>query len=235
MGGPNQRPCNGQVNVATDAKGHASYSFNEDEAWDHIPWNDQYLPWLSQVDAVCFGTLAQRSPETRDTIYRVLEHCHKDAFKILDLNLRPPYVSDDILMKSMDAANALKINDDELQVLARLYGLIGDELELAKAILNRCSLRWLALTRGSRGGMLVTANECDEQLSQPVTIVDTVGAGDSFTAAVVVGFLTRQPVSEINRHACRIAEFVCSQQGATPELPTNLIPSWVRDSVRIEP
>ncbi len=141
----------GQVNVAIDTKGHASYSFNEDEAWDHIPWSDSYLPWLSQVDAVCFGTLAQRGSESYKTIYRVLEHCRQDAFKILDLNLRPPYISDETILRSMNAANALKINDDELKVLARLYGLQGDEIELAKAILSKSSLRWLALTRGSRG------------------------------------------------------------------------------------
>ncbi len=217
----------GQVNVKVDDKGHASYSFNRDEAFDHIPWNDDYLAWLSQLDAICFGTLAQRAEQSYQTIHRVLESCRPETYKVLDLNLRPPFVSDDVLDRSLAAANALKLNDDELQFLAKRENMQGDELALAQQIRSRHGFRWLALTRGARGGLLLTANEHHEEPAQPVALVDTVGAGDSFTAAVVMGFLTKQPLAQINHAACRIAEFVCSQPGATPALPSSLIPHWV--------
>jgi len=209
----------GMVNVEIDAGGHATYRFRHEEAWDHIPWTDQLQELASSANAVCFGTLAQRHQESRSTIRKFIEATPPRTLRVLDLNLRAPFFDDEVIESSLTHANILKLNDEELSYIARLFVNAGDEISQAQQLAKRFDLQAIAVTRGSRGGVLIRDDEVSHASSQPTTVRDTVGAGDSFTAAVTVGFLKQMPLDDINRAACRIAEFVCSHNGATPKLP----------------
>lgn len=221
-----ERFATGRVEVAVDTHGHASYRFNDEEAWDHVPWTPELERLASRVDAVCFGTLAQRHEESRKTIRRFLEATPAKALRVLDLNLRSPFYDDDTIQSSLELANILKLNDEELKLVGEKFIGAGDEMAQSKKLLERFDLELVAVTRGSRGGLLVSKGASSEEPAQPTTVRDTVGAGDTFTAAVTVGLLRNLPLATINRVACRMAEFVCSQTGATPRLPDELLRLW---------
>ncbi len=216
----------GTVGVDVDTHGHASYSFNDDEAWDHIAWSDDLQQLASRADVACFGTLAQRSPTSRETLRRFIEATAPTTLRLLDLNLRAPFHDDDVIEHSLRLANVLKINDDELAMLATRYADGDDEAVQAKQIADRFGLDVVAVTRGSRGGLIVRGDEVSRVPSMPVDVQDTVGAGDSFTAALAMGLLRNIPLDTINRAACRIAEYVCTQAGATPPLPREVVRAW---------
>lgn len=216
----------GQVRVSLDDQGHAAYQFNPDEAWDHIPWTADLNAIASSCQAVCFGTLAQRSSESRNTIRRFVQATPADALRVLDLNLRSPFYDDEVIEESLQLASILKLNDEELNLVAGRFVSGGDELTQAREILGRYALDLVAVTRGGRGSLLVREDTFSEELAQPTTVRDTVGAGDTYTAAITVGLMKGIPLADINRTACRMAEYVCSQQGATPKLPDQLLSSW---------
>lgn len=213
----------GAVQVQLDQAGHASYHFNDCDAWDKIPWSDELGELARRAEAVCFGTLGQRNEVSRQTIQSFLASTSSSTWRVLDLNLRPPYYDAEVIDQSLQLANVLKLNDDELGFLARLYELDAEgERDRAAELVERFQLELVALTRGDRGGMLVRQGEVSEVESRPVDIRDTVGAGDSFTAAVVIGLIHGIDLDTINQTACRVAEFVCTQGGATPRLPKEL-------------
>lgn len=216
----------GKVSVEVDAGGHASYRFHNEEAWDHIPWTDQLYELAASTDAVCFGTLAQRQQESRSTIRRFIQATPATTLRVLDLNLRAPFYDDEVIESSLSIANVLKLNDDELAYIAGKFVDAGDEINQARQLIKKFDLQWIVLTRGSRGGALIGDNEISQVPSESITVQDTVGAGDSFTAAVTIGLLKQMPLDTINHNACRIAEFVCSQAGATPKLPDALLDPW---------
>ncbi len=212
----------GAVHVSLDAAGHASYQFNSDDAWDHLQWSDELQKLANHSDAVCFGTLGQRNDESRRTIVKFLESTPDSALRIFDINLRPPYFDDDLIRESLSLANVLKLSDDELDHVCKINGIRGSEVERAGEIAEKHELRLVAVTRGKRGGLLVCGGKISEVESQPVTVQDTVGAGDAFTAAITIGMLKGVDLDSINRSACRIAEYVCTQPGATPAIPLEL-------------
>ena len=125
----------------------------------------------------------------------------------------------------MEAANVLKLNDDELPVLARVCRLSGSDCQILEQLADRFQFQAIALTRGAQGALLYRQPDWDDRSGSPIDIIDTVGAGDAYTAALVLGLLSNAPVSVINKKACTVAEFVCSQPGATPQLPTTLTQS----------
>jgi len=210
----------GRVKVEVDADGHASYHFHGHEAWDRITFSDAVHDVAMRTGAVCFGTLAQRSSESRDAIISTVMATQPEALRILDLNLREPYYDVRVIEHSLELANVLKLNDDELRMLAKLFAPdFEDEIRQAKKLIDLFDLHAVAITRGERGGLLVRGEEVSEVAANETKVRDTVGAGDSFTAAVAVGLLKDLPLDQINRAACRIAEYVCTREGATPELP----------------
>ena len=214
----------GYVEVTLDASGRASYRFADDVAWDHVGWADVLSLLAQQVDAVCFGTLAQRSSETRETIRRFVGATPPGTLRMFDVNLRHNFFDKEIVDTSMRLATALKLNIEELPVVARLCDVKGsDQLEQLRALLNRYELRIAALTCGPDGALLVTSEHTSECAAFPTDVVDTVGAGDAFTAALVMDFLQGVPLGEINRHANAVASFVCSQAGAVAPLPAELV------------
>lgn len=213
----------GTVNVQLDKAGKASYQFARDTAWDHLEWSDDLKALAQQTQAVCFGTLGQRSEPSRTVIRSFVESTPKDsALRIFDINLRPPFYSDAIIIESLSIANVLKLNDDELPILAKICGLSGAEIELIKAISQKFRLRLVALTRGNQGAILCQGQEVSEFPGITTKVADTVGAGDSFTAVLAMGLLNGDPLEAINEKACKIAAYVCSQPGATPPLPNHL-------------
>jgi fructokinase len=218
----------GRVNVALDADKRPTFEIATDAAWDHIPWTRGMEALAARADAVCFGTLAQRSPGSRDTIARFLRATRPSALRMFDVNLRQHYHDRDTIERSLELASAVKLNEDELPVVASLCGIraAGTPATL-KALARQYGLRLAALTRGPDGAILVAGHEESSEPAPPVHVVDTVGAGDAFTAALVCDFLRGLPLAEVNRRANAVAAFVCSVAGATGRLPASLSAEFV--------
>lgn len=215
----------GTVQVTLDDHGKPSYRIFEDVAWDQIPFTGGLEALAAKLDAVCFGSLAQRSAVSRATIRSFVQHMPRQALKIFDVNLRQSFVSKEQIDGSLQLASILKLSDEELPVLAGYFGLRGDVVAQLDALRERFDLNLVAYTRGPRGSVLVRSDEIDDAPGQGGLAVDSVGAGDSFTASLAIGALEGWPLREVNRFANKVATFVCSQKGATPALPEHLIPS----------
>ena len=214
----------GRVLVTLDAMGQASYEFAADTAWDYLSWSNQRASLARRCDAVCFGTLGQRSPISRDTIRRFVEATPPTALKVFDVNLRQHFYDTETIESSLQIASALKLNGEELPIVAKLCGIKARApRDILMELMSRYELLFAALTHGPDGALLIAAGEESECPAVPTTVVDTVGAGDAFTATLVVDFLRGLPVVEINRHANAVASFVCSQPGATSPLPASLL------------
>ena len=213
----------GRVDVTVDLAGHASYVFAPDCAWDNVPWSDSLERLAAETSAVCFGTLSSRGATALATIRRFVAAVPSPALRILDINLRPPFWSSDIVRDSLPLANVVKCNDDELPVVAEILGLTGSPESILRQLVDRHALRLAALTRGAKGSLLVTADGAASDLpGTPVEVIDTVGAGDAFTAAVTLGLLAGWPLSKLHAHAERVAAYVCTQPGGTPPIPADL-------------
>lgn len=218
-----QNRLTGQVDVQLDSQGRASYVFAADTAWDNLAWSRELQHLAARADAVCFGTLGQRSDRSRETIQRFVTATAPAALRIYDVNLRPPFVRDAVIMESLQLANVLKLNDEELPEVADLCGLSGTDIDVMQRLGKKFDLRVVALTRGPDGAVLIRGNEVSEQAGVESQVIDTVGAGDAFTAALTLGLLDAGDLDAINRAACHVAAYVCSQSGATPNMPDDLM------------
>ena len=213
----------GTVSVELDENGSPDYVIHEDVAWDFIPLSDELLEFAPKVDAVCFGSLCQRSESSRYTVRQFLKVTKEDCIRIFDINIRQHYYTKEIINSMLDFANVFKLNDEELPLVADLLGITGTEDEILKELENRYSLNLIVLTKGGDGSILFGRGQRSHLNVEDVQIADTVGAGDSFTAAVAVGLLNKKPIEQIHDHANRLAAFVCTQNGATPEVPEELL------------
>ena len=212
----------GTVTVSLGTAGDASYVFASDTAWDHLAWEPSLGDLAARASAVCFGTLGQRAEESRRTIRRFLEAAGQ-AVLVFDVNLRQAFYSPELIRESLTLANVLKLNDDELPVVAAACGVSADDpVAAVRELANRHGLRLAALTRGAVGSVLVADGVVSTRPAEARTIVDTVGAGDAFTAAVVMGLLGGRPLEVMHDHAARLAAFVCGHRGATPRIPADL-------------
>ena len=172
-----------------------------------------------RADVVCFGTLSQRSNESFTTIRRFVGETRSSTLRVLDINLRPPFYTDAIILDSIKLASVLKLNDEELPVLARLTDLTGSPIDMLRQLAKRYELQVVALTLGANGAILMQGDEVSQCPGVETRVVDTVGAGDAYSAALVIGLLNGRNLETINRKACQVAAYVCSQSGATPHLP----------------
>jgi fructokinase len=215
----------GRVDVTLDAVGMASYRFAEDSAWDHVAWCDALKNLAARCDAVCFGTLGQRGQTSRDTIHQfvaTVKATNEAALRVLDINLRPPYDDDTVILESLELANVLKLNDDELPRVCQLCGISAEPEESLARLAQRYQLRAVAVTRSSKGGLLIRGAEMSDLPGTPVTVADTVGAGDAYTAAMILGLLNWHDAASINAHAIAVASFACTQPGGTMTFPESL-------------
>jgi fructokinase len=212
----------GTVEVTLDDAGKARFRFAADVAWDHLQWSDALEQLAGRSAAVCFGTLAQRSDVSRQTIRHFVRATPPAALRIFDINLRVPFYDDDTIRESLALANVLKLNDDELPIVASLCGMSGADGELLARLAERFELDVVALTRGPHGALLWRRGELSDAPGLPVVVRDTVGAGDAFTAALAIGLIRNDPLGVINQRACQVAAYVCSCSGATPPLPDEI-------------
>jgi len=208
----------GTVDALVDEQGVASYVFPDDVAWDFLSIGDAALDLAVTADAVCFGSLAQRSRISRKAIHAFLKAA-PDALKIYDINLRQNFYSPEIIRASLSLADVLKINDDELALVTDMFSLPSGEREALAALMTAHDLKLAVLTRGGRGSLILSPDQASDLPGQPTTVVDTIGAGDSFAAAMTLAYLHGKPLGEINRYATEVAAYVCGQSGAMPKLP----------------
>lgn len=214
----------GTVSIVLDRNGHADYTIHSPVAWDTIQWSESLALLAPKCDAVCFGSLSQRNPVSRETIQQFLESTGHRCLRVFDINIRQDYATEETVLTSLEYANILKLNDEELPVVASMLG-IGetDEANVITQLLSKYDLNCVMLTKGPAGSTLYTHDEVSFCESGEVSVVDTVGAGDSFTAAAIMGFLRGQSLKEMHQRASKIADFVCTRSGATPVLNADLI------------
>jgi fructokinase len=208
----------GTVTVSL-AAGQPTYTIHEDVAWDFIPTTPTVLDLAARADCVCYGTLAQRSDVSRDTIRTMLARTRPDCLRIVDVNFRQHYYDRDLVDRSLRSATVLKINDDEFPRLTALLQLTGSPFAAYP------DLRLIAVTRGARGSELLTRDgrTLDHPGHAAEPMVDAVGAGDAFTAALAIGLLAGLPLDRVHDNANRLAAFVCTRTGATPPIPPALL------------
>ena len=215
----------GTVLVEIDQTGIPQYEIKENVAWDNIPFTDELEALAKQTSAVCFGSLAQRNVVSRETINRFIDAMPKEEndLIIFDVNLRQSFYNKEILDNSMKRCNVLKINDEELVVISRILGYPGTDLQSkCWILLGRYNLKMLILTCGVNGSYVFTPDGMSFYATPKVKVADTVGAGDSFTAAFTACILKGMPVSEAHRKAVEVSAFVCTQNGAMPVLPQEI-------------
>lgn len=209
----------GYVQADIDADGVATYTFPDNVAWDAIVINEEARRAAKRLDAVCFGSLAQRSRRSRQAIEGFIGLLDEKVLKVFDLNIRQNFYSQELIEASLKIADVLKLNEDEIIVIKEMFDLKGDDATVLQGLITRFGLGLCVLTRGGHGSLLVSKNGISDHGGYAAEIVDTIGAGDSFTAAAILGLLQQQDLDTINEYANRIAAYVCSQQGAMPPVP----------------
>lgn len=214
----------GTVQVSLDAQGVPTYDIKEGVAWDNIPFTPELEEVARNCRAVCWGSLAQRNEVSRNTIHRFLDATPKDCLKIFDINLRQTFYNEELLLESFKRCDILKINDEELVTIGRLFGYPGlDMTNKCWLILGKYNLDALVLTCGVNGSYVFTPGAMSFLETPKVEVADTVGAGDSFTGSFCAAYLSGVHVSEAHRLAVETSAYVCTQNGAMPTLPKNFI------------
>jgi len=212
----------GTVKVSFDDKGVPDFVITRDVAWDYIELTPESAALAGRLDAVCFGSLAQRNKVSHLAITKFLNLVPEKALRIFDINLRQNFYSKQLINESLRISNILKINDEELVIVAKLYGWQGNEEYLCRKLLEIYELKLLAYTCGASGSYLFSCDENSFIKSPVVKVKDTVGAGDSFTAALMVSLLNGYALSECHSLAVEISAFLCENEGAMPEYSKEL-------------
>ncbi len=214
----------GTVQVTLDEQGIPTYDIKENVAWDNIPFDNDIQQIARNCRAVCFGSLAQRNVVSRETIHKFLDATPDDCLKIFDINLRQQFYTKEIIKESIQRCNILKINDEELVLIGRMFGYPGLDIEnKCWLILGKYNLDMLVLTCGTNGSYVFTPGQMSFQPTPKVEVADTVGAGDSFTGSFCAAILNGKPVAEAHKKAVAVSAFVCTQNGAMPILPLELL------------
>jgi fructokinase len=200
------------------ADGQPSYVIHEPAAWDFLEWTPEWQALAAEADAVCFGTLAQREPKSRETIQKFLAATRSECVRVLDVNLREPFFSTETVAESLSRATIFKLSEGEVPaVMALLDGPTEQAAEhAARWLLARYPVKLVAITMGERGSMLVTRDAVHRHPGVKIKVVDTVGAGDAFTAGLVDAYLRAASLEDMNAAANRWGSWVASQQGGMP-------------------
>jgi fructokinase len=209
----------GKVKVKVDSTGQPSFEICAPVAWDFLEWTPQWQTLAEEADAICFGSLAQRSTMSRSTICCFLDATRPQALRIFDVNLRQNFYTKEVLSNSMKRARITKLNHDEVPRVMQLLGFEHhDDESSARRLLSLNNLELVCVTRGQAGSLLVGKETCSQHPGFPVKVADTIGAGDAFTAALVHEFLRGAPLDHMNAVANRIGAWVASEAGAMPVL-----------------
>ena len=214
----------GTVQVTLTVDGIPTYEIKENVAWDNIPYTPELAEIASNCRAVCFGSLAQRNVTSWATIRQFLDNTPTDCLKVFDINLRQQFYTKDVIEESLKRCNILKINDEELVIIKRMYGY--DDLDMrgiCEKILADYQLKMLVLTCGTNGSYVFAPGLTSFQETPKVKVADTVGAGDSFTGSFCAAILNGKSLEEAHRKAVAVSAFVCTQNGAMPKYPDDLL------------
>lgn len=210
----------GTVRVQVDAAGQPKFQITQPAAWDHLEWTEEWRKLAGSTDAVCFGSLAQRSHKSRKTILDFLGATRTEALRICDVNLRQNFYSAEIIRESLERANAVKLNHEEVPRVKELLNMSdGSDLLFCQSLMRRFELRWVCVTRGANGSLLCSPQGTEEHSGYRVKVKDTIGSGDAFTAALVHEYLRDRPLAEMNETANRMGAWVASRAGAMPQSP----------------
>ena len=209
-----------RVLVTLDGNGIPQYEIVEGVAWDAINCGDQEKALVREADVICWGSLAQRSEGSRKSVLAMIDAAKEECIKVFDINIRQHFYNREIIEASLERADILKLNEDELPLVAELFGLDGSTIEVVVALIARYSLRYVVLTCGAAFSEVYDATGVVSHIATPkVEVADTVGAGDSFTATFVTLLLQQRPVTEAHAKAVEVSAFVCTQHGAIAPLP----------------
>ncbi len=213
----------GTVKVSLDHHGKPDFKMVEPVAWDFLEWTESLNNLAHHADAVCFGTLAQRSPQSRETIHKFLPATRPQSARVFDVNLRQSFYSAEVIHESLKLANIVKLNHEELPIVAKMFEIEHDNEEsAAQKLRDAFNLNLVCVTRGDSGSLLVSDSESDEHPGFKVQVADTVGAGDAFTAGLVHQYLTNASLQQMNDLANRMGAWVSTQSGAMPVPSGNL-------------
>ena len=199
--------------------GIPTYTIIEGVAWDHIPLTQESIDLVKRADAICYGTLALRSQASKETILTLLSYAREDALRFFDINIRQSYYSKELIETLLHKANVFKVNDEELVLLRSMCDLEGADEEVCRKMLRKYNLRYVILTAGSTFSSIYSPDEQSTIPTPKVQVVDTVGAGDSFSGAFVYSILKGKSLREDPQLAVETAAFVCTQEGAWPSYP----------------
>ena len=210
----------GTVQVTLNQTGIPQYEICENVAWDNIPFTAKTDNLAKNTGTVSFGSLAQRNGVSRETIKRFLAAMPENSLKIFDINIRQHFYTKELIHESLQLCNMLKINDDEVIIVSELFGWKNmEEQDICKKILENYNLDIVILTKGTNGSFVFTPKETSYQPTPKVHVADTVGAGDSFTAAFVASYMHGDRITDAHQLAMEVSAYVCTQHGAMPKLP----------------
>jgi fructokinase len=209
----------GTVTVEIDHEGVPDFTIHEEVAWDYLVDETSLSELANKTDAVCYGSLAQRSPPSRNVIGKFLSNTSPGTLRIFDVNLRQSFYSKEVIDDSLKSADILKLNKEEFQILSEMYVFEGDERAVLQDFLMVFDLHLIALTKGMHGSVLCDQDGFSIHPGYVVDVLDTVGAGDAFAAAMTIGMLKGYELDHLNDLANRVASYVCTQPGGTPLIP----------------
>ena len=213
----------GTAIVKVNEKGGAEYEFPDDTAWDQLAATEAALAAVSSADAICFGTLGQRNGVARQSIQQLIASTPEEALRIFDINLRLNFYSRPVIEQSMRLANVLKLNDEELTVLTAMFSLQGSKRQRVEWFVRTFGFKTVVVTSGAFGSLIHQAGRWSELPPRPVRVVDTIGAGDAFTAALTMGLLKELDLDDVHSIAAETARNVCSQSGAMPPMEEDFV------------
>lgn len=213
----------GSVQVKLDEKGVPAYDIKENVAWDNIPFTNEIESVARSCRAVCFGSLAQRNAVSRNTIRKFIESTPSGCIRIFDINLRQNFYTSNVIHDSLELCNILKINDEEIMLVSRMFNYDSSNIEnVYRTIMEDFSLEMVILTCGTKGSYIFTKGGVSFMPTPKVNVADTVGAGDSFTGSFCAAILRGLPVAEAHKKAVEVSAYVCTQNGAMPEIPESM-------------
>lgn len=208
----------GTVEVKLDASGVPTYNICENVAWDNIPFNQHMIDLAKETDAICFGTLAMRNTTSYNNINHFIDLVPDNAYKIFDINIRQSYYTEELIKNSLDKCNIFKINEDEVKILMKMFDAeSSDEISFCRFLIKEYNLQYLILTKGGECSIVLSHDgEFSEKKTPIVDVVDTVGAGDAFTAAFIVNIMKGESIYKAHEQAVQTSAFVCTRKGAMP-------------------